>query len=338
MRNRKNQSFQLHDWLKASEPDLTENIILQRQAMPNWVDLPRDLTENILQRLGTVEILMSASRVCSLWWNICKDPLMWRTILIHHILSLPYKYRHQLNNICYTAIERSCNHLQDIDIQLVVTNDLLKCIANNGSHLRSMRLDLCYAISDEGFSEAVRKLPLLEKVEISMTNLTKVSLEALGRSCPLLKSLKYDTELYVSSGQPCDDLAFVIAETMSGLNHLVIDGDNLTNVGLLAILDKCPLLKSLHIKRCEHLELSDETLEKRCTNQIIDLQLNRYDDQDQDDHYSSGYYTDNCSCCNTVQYDDDPSYDDDDDDPSYDDQDEYDYSTGFKLRFWSRMR
>ena len=47
---------------------------------PNWLDLASDLTTNILQRLGTFEILTTACLVCTQWFKICKDPLMWRTI------------------------------------------------------------------------------------------------------------------------------------------------------------------------------------------------------------------------------------------------------------------
>jgi hypothetical protein len=85
---------------------------------PNWLDLPRDLTENILERLDTIEIVMSAMRVCPLWWNICKDPLMWRTIRISYHNSDPYDdFRGMdLNLVCRLAVERSCNHLEDIDI------------------------------------------------------------------------------------------------------------------------------------------------------------------------------------------------------------------------------
>ncbi|GAU42086.1 hypothetical protein TSUD_134700 [Trifolium subterraneum] len=219
---------------------------------PNWLDLPRDVTSNILQRLGTIEIVTSACQVCPLWWNICKDPLMWRTINIHGIRHLSYDYD-ELENICCNAIERSCNHLEEIDIELFGTDNLLKCIANNGSRLRRIRFVDCLQISDEGFIEAVKKLPQLETIYISESKLTK----------------------------PCDDLAFIIAETMSGLNHLDIKGGNLTNVGLISILDKCPLLKYLDIRLCPFLNLS-ESLEKRCIDQIKDLKLpdSIYDDSD----------------------------------------------------------
>lgn len=134
-----------------------------------------------------------------------------------------------------------------------------------------MRFVDCYEISEEGFSEAVRKLPLLEKLVISDNRLTEVSIAVLGRSCPLLKSLKF-SRLGVYAAKPSDDLALVIADTMTNLRHLDIKVNNLTYVGLLAILDKCPFLKSLDIQQCYHLVLSKSS-KKRCNDQINHLRL-----------------------------------------------------------------
>jgi hypothetical protein len=151
-----------------------------------------------------------------------------------------------------------------------------------------MRFVDYYVVSDEGFSEAVRKLPLLEKLDISRTKLTEVSIAVLGRSCPLLKLLKFSRVLY--DFKPCDDLALVIADTMTNLCHLDLNGDYLTNVGLLAILDTCPFLKSLDIRHCRYLELS-ESLERRCIDhQINHLQLSNPDDPDDYDYYYYYYY------------------------------------------------
>lgn len=142
-----------------------------------------------------------------------------------------------------------------------------------------MRFVDCYKISDELFSEVARRFPQLEKVDISLCCITPVSLEVLGRSCPLLKSLEFVKWKPFQFGQSrfvyCksdDRVALAIAETMSGLCHLGLSGHEFTNVGLHAILDKCPLLKSLDIRGCHYLELSD-SLKKRCTDQINDLQL-----------------------------------------------------------------
>jgi len=87
-----------------------------------------------------------------------------------------------------------------------------------------------------------------------------------------LKSLTFN----VSGGLiQCDDEAFIIAKTMRGLRHLDIHDNPLTDVGLLAILDGCPLLESLNIAGCSNLEFSG-SLWKRLHNQIKDLKIRDY--------------------------------------------------------------
>lgn len=138
-----------------------------------------------------------------------------------------------------------------------------------------MRLVSCLGISDEGLCNAVRKLPLLEELDISYSKISKVSLEAVGRSCPILKSLNVSRtkfDCFVIE----DDEAVVIAETMSGLRHLDIQGSDITNVGLIAILDGCPLLESLNILECIFLDLSG-SLKERCLQQIKVIRLPIHD-------------------------------------------------------------
>ncbi|KAI5407345.1 hypothetical protein KIW84_053556, partial [Lathyrus oleraceus] len=164
--------------------------------LPNWLDLPGDITRNILERLSTVEIVTSACLVCPLWWNICKDPLMWHTINMTNVRCLFYKNHFEnpttfsllYNNhpedlkVCRYAVERSCGHLIDINIEYFANDDLLEYISENGSNLRTMQLLNCIDISDKGFSEGVRKFSQLEKLDISYCNLSKDSLEVVGRS------------------------------------------------------------------------------------------------------------------------------------------------------------
>ncbi|MCI07445.1 F-box/LRR-repeat protein, partial [Trifolium medium] len=116
----------------------------------------------------------------------------------------------------------------------------------------------------EGWCEVAKKFPLLEEVDISNGFQSKKTLEVIGQSCPLLKSLTYYGMLY---GITWDDEAFVIANTMPGLRHLDIHENDLTNVGLLAILDGCPLLESLNIEGCHHLDIT-ESLWQRLNSQI----------------------------------------------------------------------
>jgi hypothetical protein len=98
----------------------------ERAKGPNWLELPRDITANILKRLDVVDILIGASSVCSLWWTICMDPFMWRTIIMNNICFTS----NVMVEICYSAIERSCGQLEDIEIVSFCTDDLLKYIAD----------------------------------------------------------------------------------------------------------------------------------------------------------------------------------------------------------------
>jgi hypothetical protein len=97
---------------------------------PNWLELPRDITANILQRLTTIEIVTSACQVCPLWWNICKDPLMWRTVHMTKLRHSSYNHGNNLVKICHYAVARSCGQLEDIEIEYFGTDDLLAFIAD----------------------------------------------------------------------------------------------------------------------------------------------------------------------------------------------------------------
>ncbi|XP_057432112.1 F-box protein SKIP19-like [Lotus japonicus] len=240
---------------------------------PNWLDLPIDVTAFILQKLSVADILTSARQVCSLWWNICKDPLMMRSIDLTLCRNYP---AYMLRAFCRYAVDQSCGHLEDITIEYFATDDFLKYIASSSSHLRRLRLPYCSEISEKGLIEVAKKLPHLEElVDISYSPLTKDSLQAIGRCCPHLKVLKfYNGPLYPSFK---DEEAFAIAQTMPELRHLHIVGFNfLSKDGLHAILDGCPLLESLHILHSYNIDWrTNETLRKRCLEHIKEVQLPR---------------------------------------------------------------
>ncbi|TKY71946.1 F-box protein SKIP19 [Spatholobus suberectus] len=234
----------------------------------NWLDLPRDVVCAIFQKLGAVETLTRAHRVCSLWRAISKDPLVWRSIDMRNSGDMDF----QLGILCRRAVDYSSGHLLHINIEHFGTDDLLHYITDSTSHLRCLRLAYCYQISDEGFCEVAKKLPQLEELDISISNLNKDPLEAIGRCCPHLKSLKFNIEGYRRPHIKCDEDAFAIAETMPKLRHLQLFGNKLTNDGLLAILDGCPHLESLDLRQCFNVNLGG-SLGRRCAEQIKDLRL-----------------------------------------------------------------
>ncbi|XP_058734273.1 F-box protein SKIP19-like [Vicia villosa] len=202
---------------------------------PNWLELPRDVTLNMLQRLHTVEVITSACLVCPLWWNICKDPYMWRTIRMPEFYHAHYK--------CM---------------------DWMKMASN----LRRLRIVYCDKLSDKGFIEVVKKFPLIDELDISNNYLSKHSFEAVGSCCPFLKTLTYDNDVSIYQNVE----AIVIAKTMHGLRSLTISGWRLTSVRVVAILDGCSLLESLNLEYCYYMSSKStslsQSLKKRCSEQI----------------------------------------------------------------------
>ncbi|CAL2252340.1 unnamed protein product [Prunus armeniaca] len=282
--------------------------------MRNWLDLPRDVTVSILSRLRAVEILESAQMVCMAWRIICKDPLMWRTIDMANDADYDDMF-YNLDAMCRHAVDRSCGGLVDVNIEHFGDDDLLKYITDriclaaflflcNGyscGGIRRLRLVSCYSISRVGLGKVASKLTLLEELEIYVCNLSRTSLEMVGRSCPLLKSFKLnrpefsvygisgfgaydgfddwnDDENGDENGGPVidsfgkDDEALAIAGTMNGLHHLQLFGNRLTNDGLSKILDCCPHLESLDLRHCFNLDLK-VALGKRCAERIKQLRL-----------------------------------------------------------------
>ncbi|XP_057734854.1 putative F-box/LRR-repeat protein 9 [Arachis stenosperma] len=180
-------------------------------AVINWLDLPNDLTLMIFSRLGTFDILNSVQQMC-----------------------------------CH-AIDRSCGQLEDISIQYFGNDCLLEYIIDSQCNLRRLRLVQCfYAIFDEGLCEIAQKLPLLEELEITLCkHVSYVALEAIGRGCPLLKSLKFN---HNDCSRGNED-AFAIAQNMPNLRHLqLVRNDCMDDDGVSAILDGCRFLESLDIQ------------------------------------------------------------------------------------------
>ncbi|TVU43199.1 hypothetical protein EJB05_09645, partial [Eragrostis curvula] len=132
--------------------------------------------------------------------------------------------------------------------------------------LKSLRLHSCDDASSQGFAEAIRKLPLLEDLELSLcSNLFgKELFQTVGHSCPRLKHFArwhfHSDRLHIKYR---DEEAAGIA-TMTELRSLKIHGNLLTTNGLVTILDSCPNLESLDIDGC-NINM-DDVLREKCAN------------------------------------------------------------------------
>lgn len=95
-------------------------------AAPPWIELPSDVTANILRRLDVFEILECAQLVCTTWWRVCKDPATWRVIKIVNNDRMP----ETCSIMCRRAVDRSQGQLVDLTVAYFGDDELLLYIAN----------------------------------------------------------------------------------------------------------------------------------------------------------------------------------------------------------------
>ena len=95
-----------------SKKNQTKKVYKKKETTRNWLELPRDVMALILKRLGAVEILETAQKVCMLWRSLCKVPSMWRAIdmcnsCCRRSLGDPNNMRYYLEKMCIHAIDQS---------------------------------------------------------------------------------------------------------------------------------------------------------------------------------------------------------------------------------------
>ncbi|XP_076924893.1 putative F-box/LRR-repeat protein 23 [Bidens hawaiensis] len=246
----------------------------------NWLELPSCVMLNILQRVGMHDILENAQKVCTAWRRICKDPALWRVIYMDSF-AFPVK-RAVTWKMCRNAVDRSQGQLVDFGSYGYACGEVLEYVAQRSSQLRRLEVKVCYGDMCGVWSEVFKNLPLLEELSLAGSYLLPKDIEAAGRYCPLLKTLKVNSRPYgLLYDDDDNEVAFAIGENLPQLTHLALIGNRMENVGLQAILDGCCHLESLDLRLCKNLGLEGD-LGERCSQQIKHLKLPH--------HYFEGYY------------------------------------------------
>jgi len=158
----------------------------------------------------------------------------------------------------------------------------LSYMADRTKILKRLRLISADDVSEEGLAETISQFPLLEELDLTHCSFSEEVCKLVGQACPHLKCFRLNTrnskllhkeideedvELFGSA----DEEAFGIANNMPELRQLQLVGNELTNEGLKAILDKCKHLEALDIRCCFSVKL-DASLGGKCA-KMKDLKL-----------------------------------------------------------------
>ncbi|KAJ9560255.1 hypothetical protein OSB04_005415 [Centaurea solstitialis] len=243
------------------------------QPTRNWLELPSDVMASILSRVGVVDILENAQKVCTTWREICKDPSMWRVICIDYLCQ--YSSCERLA-MCKHAVDRSQGQLIDITIGhfgWFSDVEMLQYVADRSSKLRRLKVKTYNSFWCRSLAESLKQFPLLEEFSFHSHHIPK-EVETVACFCPLLKTLKLNKGKNTFGGTvaSCDKMAITIGENLHELENLELIGNQMSNNGLQVILDGCRHLKSLDLRMCRFIDLKGQ-MGKRCSQQIKCLKL-----------------------------------------------------------------
>ncbi|KAJ1427625.1 Leucine-rich repeat domain superfamily [Sesbania bispinosa] len=112
----------------CSRPSSESTIMMK----PNWLELPREVIANILERVGAIEIVTSVRQVCPLWWDIWrvidmgkkeashyKDEIGLEDVLSGEICGI------KLSDVGLSAIVDGCPLLESLDLRRCIYFELL---------------------------------------------------------------------------------------------------------------------------------------------------------------------------------------------------------------------
>uniref|UniRef100_A0A0A8YYK3 F-box domain-containing protein n=1 Tax=Arundo donax TaxID=35708 RepID=A0A0A8YYK3_ARUDO len=216
----------------------------------DWADLPRDAVATVLGKLEMGDVLAGAGLVCRSWRRAAaEEPALWRRVEARSGAGIAK---------AMLAVWKSSGRCEEFVAERVGDDRILFYLVDRLSCLKSLCLISCYSLSNEGFIEAVKSFPLLEKLELSLCrNIFGEAIEAAGKACPHLKHFRLSNErFYGFEDEYNNDQEARGISTMHELRSLQLFANSLTNRGLAAILDSCPHLESLDIRHCFNVNMN----------------------------------------------------------------------------------
>ncbi|KAK9061247.1 hypothetical protein SSX86_018427 [Deinandra increscens subsp. villosa] len=252
----------------------------KQESRRNWLDLPSEVTTNILSRIGIADILENAQLVCTAWHQICKDPVMYRVLNTNDLRRSRFI---SLENMCKQVVDRSQGQLVDITFVHVRNEQLLLYAAESSRSSQLRRFELVNCVEPRSFTwHALITFPLLEELNLYSVGISVYEIESLGRFCPLLKTFKMNKKVPrrwvpLTTSTPHNEWclnakAVAIAQNLPELRHLELIGNCMTNIGLEKILDNCHQLETLDLRSCFNTDIKGDLGEK-CCKQIKNLKL-----------------------------------------------------------------
>ncbi|KAI4312412.1 hypothetical protein MLD38_037222 [Melastoma candidum] len=166
---------------------------------PNWLELPRAILTEILIKLGAIEMIVSAQKVCTLWHDVCTDP---PESYHRKVLNLGCQLRRLRVMYCWSISDEG---MAEAARRMPFLETFEYCFGNfDKNTLMSIGMNCpcrttfiygkggkgqCIRDADGGAFAIAKYMPGLHRLSLLGNGLTKKGLGAILGGCPLLESL-----------------------------------------------------------------------------------------------------------------------------------------------------
>ncbi|PWZ04619.1 putative F-box/LRR-repeat protein 23 [Zea mays] len=251
----------------------------------DWTALPQDILITVFLKLGPREIMLGAEFVCTTWRRVAVgEALLWRRIDMFSVFH-PARLA-----MARAALDRSAGQCEAFWASC--DNELLLYLVGRAPSLKSLHLSTFDG--SQVLVAVLKKLPLLEDLEVSPSLLTDNFLVTVCQACPHLRKLRIRLCTVEYGFYWMSDTIIGTFTRMSELRFLELLDCYLTAEGLTAILDRCPVLEDLYITGSFD-GIMDAVLYAKCAkvkNLTLPISL------DEAEYYWEG----DCAICHQVLY------------------------------------
>ncbi|KAK3144647.1 hypothetical protein QOZ80_4AG0315890 [Eleusine coracana subsp. coracana] len=218
-------------------------------------------------RIPADEVARNVARVCRAWRAATASPDMWGDVDIE-AWCRRVNCRAKADAAVRRLVARAQGTLRRLSVYRI-GNAAFTCVAASGKLLNVLQIPMS-DVTDGAVEKHAECLPALRVLDISnCLKITSRGIEALGRHCKLLIQLKRNMpppELPMgnnAAAKVVQEEALAVANTMPVLQQLELAYGLFSDIALDAVLNECPLLRTLDILGCWNVRL-DGDIEERC--------------------------------------------------------------------------
>lgn len=206
--------------------------------------LPYCVLVQIFQNFSPFMLLNKVSQVCKYWYNVSRDPDLWRDLIMTNHCKLTDEFL--LDLLKFSDYRAKTVNLTECRF---ITNHGIQRLLEKCRNLHVLKLIRCVDLNDTGIAGMRTDMPNINLHSLYLdgcSRLTDGAVTQIAQCCPNLKHLHLNQCIKVTSSG-----AKVLAQHCSQLTELQFDhSEGVGDEGVIYIVNGCPNMRCLHLVSC----------------------------------------------------------------------------------------